>query len=387
MKSVLILGGGFAGVEAGIFLKKGGFDVTLVSDRDYLYMYPISIWIPTGAMKPEKAKISLEELSRIHKFTFIHDEVRKIEAKNQKVYLRNRELRYDYLVVAMGSHKLKPKGREHFLSICGEPDEALAIKEKIDSLLKKKSGNIAIGFGGNPRDTSTVRGGPAFEVLFNIHHLLKRKGVRKNFELTFFAPMAQPGARMGQKALKMTDVYLNKLDIKKHYGKKIKEFVADGVVFEDDSRLESDFTMFIPAGDGHAALKESDLPLSDSGFIRIDDHCQVEGRPNVFAIGDVAALEGPEWRAKQGHIAEVMAKTAVFNIESMEKQSPARRGYREHLNILCVMDSGNGASIVYRDEKREFMLPLPIIGHWMKQAWGVYYKLTKKKKIFRLPGL
>ncbi len=39
MKSVLILGGGFAGVEAGIFLKKGGFDVTLVSDRDYLYMY------------------------------------------------------------------------------------------------------------------------------------------------------------------------------------------------------------------------------------------------------------------------------------------------------------------------------------------------------------
>jgi sulfide:quinone oxidoreductase len=42
MKNVLILGGGFAGLESAIFLKKYGFDVTLVSDRSYLYVYPIS---------------------------------------------------------------------------------------------------------------------------------------------------------------------------------------------------------------------------------------------------------------------------------------------------------------------------------------------------------
>jgi len=45
---VLILGGGFAGVEAAIFLRKEGYSVTLVSDRDYFYIYPTSIWIPTG---------------------------------------------------------------------------------------------------------------------------------------------------------------------------------------------------------------------------------------------------------------------------------------------------------------------------------------------------
>jgi sulfide:quinone oxidoreductase len=387
MKNIIVLGGGFAGIEASIFLKKQGFDVTLVSNRDYLYIYPISIWIPTGALSPEKAKISLVELSKIHKFKYIIDAVKKIEVKNRKVHLQNRELNYDYLLIALGSHKLKPKGREHFLSICGEPEEAMAIKSKIDSLLQKKSGKIAIGFAGNPQDVSTVRGGPAFEVLFNIHHLLKRKGMRKNFELTFFAPMAEPGARMGRKALKMMDVYIERLGIRKHYGKKIKEFVADGIVFEDDSKLESDFTMFIPAGDGHAVIKESDLPLNEAGFVKINDHCQVEDFPDVFAIGDVAEITGPDWRAKQGHIAEVMARTAAFNIHSIETRNSERRGYREHLNILCVMDSGNGATFVYRDDKREFIVPLPVIGHWMKQAWGVYYKLTKRKKIFRLPGL
>jgi sulfide:quinone oxidoreductase len=387
MKKVVIAGGGFAGVEAAIFLRKQGFDVTLVSNRDYLYLYPISIWIPTGALKAEKAMVSLEELSMIHKFTLIINEVTRIDAKKRTVHLWGASVGYDYLVVAIGSHKLKPRGREHFLSICGDPEEALAIKAKIDSLLEKKGGKIAVGFAGNPHDVSAVRGGPAFEVLFNIHHLLKRKGLLKNFEISFFTPMNEPGARMGKKAVKMMDVYLDKLGIKKHYGKKIKEFTADGIVFEDDSKLESDLTMFIPAGDGHAVIKESDLPLNEAGFVRINDYCQAEGFPEVFAIGDVAEITGPDWRAKQGHTAELMARTAAFNIAAIERGSFERQGYRGHLNILCVMDSGDGANFVYRDAKREFIIPLPIIGHWLKKAWGIYYNLSKRKKIFRLPGL
>jgi len=46
-KKVLILGGGIAGVEAAIQLRKKGFEVSLISNRDFLYVYPISIWIPT----------------------------------------------------------------------------------------------------------------------------------------------------------------------------------------------------------------------------------------------------------------------------------------------------------------------------------------------------
>jgi sulfide:quinone oxidoreductase len=49
MMKVLIIGGGFAGLQATIELQKNNhFDVTLVSERDYLYIYPISIWIPVN---------------------------------------------------------------------------------------------------------------------------------------------------------------------------------------------------------------------------------------------------------------------------------------------------------------------------------------------------
>ena len=391
-KRVLILGGGFAGLEAAIFLRKAKFDVTLISDRDYFYIYPTSIWIPTGEAKFEDVSIPLKDLSDAHGFELIIDSVEEIYAKEKRVVCQNGEYSCDYLIIAIGSGKMEHKGSENFLSICGDPKESLAIKEQIDALIKKGSGKIAMGFGGNPKDPSNVRGGPAFEVLFNVHNQLKKLGIRDNFELTFFAPMEKPGQRMGKQALKMMDIFFKKLNIKTHFGKKIKAFESDGIIFEDDSKLESDFTMFIPAGNGHKVFQNSDLPLNEAGLIKINDYCEVVAEDGTlyektFAIGDSAALEGPDWRAKQGHIAEVMARNTAFNIEQIEKGGSERKGYKEHLNILCVMDSGDGAAFVYRDNKGGKMIPLPIIGHWLKKGWGWYCRNSKLGKIPRIPGM
>jgi sulfide:quinone oxidoreductase len=386
-KKILVLGGGFAGLEAAIFLRKNNYDVTLISDRDFFYIYPTSIWIPTGEATMEDVSIPLQDLANAHGFELVVDKVESINAKEKLVKTTNNEFKAEYLIVAIGSGKMQHKGNEHFLSICGKPEEAPQIKEKIDALIEKGSGKIAMGFGGNPKDPSNVRGGPAFEVLFNVHNELKKKGIRDNFELTFFAPMEKPGARMGEQALKMMDMYFNRLNIKKHFGKKITEFVEDGIIFEDGSKLESDFTMFIPAGDGHDVIRNSDLNLNEAGFVKINDYCEAEGFEKVYAIGDSAALEGPDWRAKQGHIAEVMARNTAHNIDVEEKGTGEKKGYKDHLNILCVMDSGDGAAFVYRDNKGGKMIPLPIIGHWLKKGWGWYCRNSKLGKIPRIPGM
>ena len=389
MKKVLVLGGGFAGIESAIFLKKNNYEVTVVSDREFFYIYPTSIWIPTGECDFEDICINLEELQAAHGFDLIVDEVNNIEAKERCVTLKSGRILkdFDILVIAMGAAKMKPKGVENTLSICGAPSAALLIKERLHTLIQKGSGRIAFGFGGNPNDTSAVRGGPGFELLFNVHNLLKKKGIRENFELTFFAPMEQPGERMGEKALKMMDITFKRTNIKKHFGKKIKSFEDDGVVFEDESKLLSDFIMFIPAGDGHDVVKNSDLPKNSAGFISINDFCEVEGLENIYAVGDIAAIEGPNWRAKQGHVAEVMARNTAYNIQAKENNSSHKKGYQEHLNILCVMDSGDGAAFIYRDDKKAAMIPMPIFGHWLKKGWGKYCRLSKLGKIPRIPGM
>ena len=389
MAKVLVLGGGFAGVEAAIYLRKHDLDVTLVSDRDFFYIYPTSIWIPTGDATMEDVSVPLDKLAFAHGFKVIVDPVTALDPKAKRVTLASgRRLEgHDYIVVAMGQEKIVHEGMEHTLSICGKPEEATALYERLDALVQKGSGKLAFGFGGNPKDSSAVRGGPAFEVLFNVHDYLKKKGLRDKFELTFFAPMEKPGQKMGEKALVMMDKMFGMTDIRKKVGSKITRFVEDGVLFEDGTKLESDLTMFISAGTGHSILKASGLPLSDAGFVVTNEYNEVEGFEGIYAIGDSASLMGPEWRAKQGHVAEVMARNTAHNIWMDIQHIDSKESYMHHLNILCVMDTGNGAAFVYRDNKGGKMIPMPVIGHWMKKGWGWYCRNSKLGKIPRLPGM
>ncbi len=389
MKNVVIIGGGIAGVEAAIYYRKEGFEVELISDRSYVFIYPIAIWIPVRTSRFEDVAYSLDKIAARHKFTLTVDEVVSINASEKTIILKEGGARQvEHLVIATGAAKVKHEGLEHTLSICGAPEQSILLKDKIDALIAKGSGKIAFGFGGNPNDPSGVRGGPGFELFFNLHHRLKKLGIRENYEMTFFAPMPEPGARMGAKALKMMEMMFKRNNFGTRYGKKIKRFDENGVIFEDESRLESDLTMFIPAGNGSELVLNSDLPKNNAGFIRVNNFCEIESVEGWYAIGDAAALVGPDWKAKQGHIAEVMARNAAHNSAiAYGLKSGDKKTYEDHLNILCVMDMGNGAGFVYRDDKKALLIPMPIIGHWMKIGWGWYYKLSKMGYIPRIPGM
>ncbi len=389
MKKIVVLGSGIAGIEAVIFLRKYNFDVELISDRDYLFIYPISIWLPTKEKNFNDVIIPIEKLSKVHGFKFTKDKVIKVNKDSFELEKGGEIKGYDYLVIAIGQEKLKHKGIEYTYSICSNPEETISYTKKLDEIITtKKAGKLAFGFGGNPKAKEAVRGGPVFEVLFNIDYYLRKLNIRDNFELTFFAPMPKPGERLGEKALNMMDMMFKKLNIKSITGKKIVEFLPDGIVFEDGTKIDSDLTLFVPAGDGHSAIKNGDLPKTEAGFIIIERDNRVKDCENIYAIGDCVSLEGPEWKAKQGHLAEVMARNVAFNIalkEGLEKETP--KVYTDHINIMCLMDMGNGGGLAYRDDKKAMLIPLPIIGHWMKKGWGIYYKLSKLGKIPRLPGM
>jgi sulfide:quinone oxidoreductase len=266
---------------------------------------------------------------------------------------------------------------EHTATIWGAPKDTVAVSERLNALIEKGQGRIAVGFGGNPADPSAIRGGPAFEVMFNIVHLLKRLGLRERFELSFFAPMPSPGARMGDKAAATVRKQLEAAGVKLYFGKKLESFDVQVVNIEGGTHVDADLVVYVPGGAGHPQLANSGLPLNEAGFVRIDESCTVDGYDNVYAIGDVAALQGPEWRAKQGHLAEMMARVAASAIVLRARGELPHESYLEHMSIICLMDSGNGAAFVHRNARHARVVPLPIVGHWLKKAWGCYYRLTK----------
>ncbi|HSN90237.1 MAG TPA: FAD-dependent oxidoreductase, partial [Anaeromyxobacteraceae bacterium] len=295
-RTALVLGGGFGGLEAAIQLRRRKFEVTLVSNRPRLFVYPTSIWVVTGERRLDQVTLDLADLARRHGFAFRTGTVQSIDAAGRAAVVDGERLAADHLVVAMGGDKLRPKGAEHTHTICGAPEQTERLRDALAARLARGSGRIAMGFGGNPKDPSAVRGGPAFELMFNVDTLLRRRGLRDRFELTFFAPMASPGARMGEKAVGAIQGMFGRLGIGMRFGKKISSFEPGGVGFEDGSRLEADLVVFVPAGEGHAVVKASALPRNEAGFVKIDGGCAVPGFPGVWAVGDAAALEGPDWR-------------------------------------------------------------------------------------------
>ncbi len=199
--------------------------------------------------------------------------------------------------------------------------------------------------------------------------------------------MEKPGQKMGEKALVMMDKMFERTNISKKVGSKITSFDEKGINFEDGEKIASDLTMFISAGKGHSVLEASDLPLSEAGFVVTNEYNEVEGFEGIYAIGDSASLMGPKWRAKQGHVAEVMARNIAYNIFQHAQKIDSKRSYEEHLNILCVMDTGDGAGFVFRNNKGGVMISMPFVGHWMKKGWGWYCKNSKLGKIPRIPGM
>lgn len=388
LPKALVLGGGFGGVQAAMELAgTHRFQVSLVSERPFLHLFPTSIWIPTRGIRTDQTRVPLSDIAKANGFTLVNGAVTAIDAAANSVQTSAGTLAYDYLVIALGSGKLKPAGVEHSESLCAGPEAALTLRDQLDALIAAGSGRIAVGFGGNPKDPSAVRGGPAFEFLFNLDHLLRRRGLRGRFELTFFAPMEQPGVRMGKQAFESLGPELAKRGIGRHVGVPIAGFAAHAVEFVDGSTLDADLVMFIPAGTGHPVLTDSGLATTAAGFLDIDQGCLVSGTSNVYAVGDSAAMAGPDWRAKQGHMAEVMARVAAHNITESEVGSAQRDSYLGQVSLVCLMDLGNGANLVYRKADKQGMIRLPIIGHWAKRAWGWYSAANKLRRFPRLPGL
>jgi len=61
---------------------------------------------------------------------------------------------------------------------------------------------------------------------------------------------------------------------------------------------------------------------------------------------------------------------------------------RDRLDALIASGSGSIAvGFGDRGHKRNYVIPVPVIGHWMKQGWGTYAGLTKLGRFRQLPGL
>jgi sulfide:quinone oxidoreductase len=367
---IVILGAGFAALTAARQLRRHApqAHITLVAPKAEFVYLPSLIWVPTGIRKGSDLVLPLARFIADHQLNFLAASVTGLKGNGRTVITDKGEIPNDALIIATGGRFLKGMpGIEHALTLCEGVTAAEAIGER---LRKMDGGHIAFGFGGNPKEPSAMRGGPMFELLFGVETWLRQQGKRERFTLTFFNAAAEPGKRLGDKAVKGLLAEMQKRDIHTHLGHKISGFTAQGIETEGGT-LPSDLILFMPGLTGPTWLENSGLPLSSGGFIQADEFCRVPGNPNVYVAGDSGSFPGPDWLPKQAHMADLQAKAAVQNLLlELEGKPPVARPKTE---LICIVDSGNSGILVYRDEKRAWLLPASRIFHWAKRLFESHY--------------
>ncbi|CAB5504501.1 NAD(P)/FAD-dependent oxidoreductase [Bathymodiolus thermophilus thioautotrophic gill symbiont] len=370
MKNITIIGSGFAGLTAVRMLRKKDkiAKITLISPKAELVYMPSLIWIPSGAANKKDVVVPLGNFFRRLNVRHVSGEVIGLENDGRVVVLNNNvKIDNDALIIASGGQFIKElPGIEHTITPCEGLNAAQAIRNRIKAL---DSGNIAIGFAGNPKEPSAMRGGPMFEFLFGLDTQLRQEGRRDKFNITFFTPAEKPGARLGEKAVKKLLNEMKKRNINTHLGHKIKAFEADKVITEKGD-IPADFILFMPGMTGNTWFDNTDLARSEGGLIKADKFCQTSLK-NVFVAGDSGSFPGPEWMPKQAHMADLQAEAATHNMLDALNDKPASHTFK--IELMCIVDSNYKGMYISRTMTGGLVLPNLRLFHFAKRLFGWWY--------------
>lgn len=367
---ITVIGAGFGALSTIRELRKRDRSarITLIAPRAELHYLPGIIWIPSGLRTREQLIVPLASFLKRMDVQFHAAEVTGLSADHRTVLTTAGEIVNDGLVIASGGRFLKKlPGIEHAITPCEGITAAESLRDRLRDL---QGGTIAVGFAGNPNEPSAVRGGPMFEFLFGIDEQLRREGRRNRFDLVFFNPSKEPGARLGPKAVKHLLIQMDKRGIRTHLGHKMKGFETNRVLTEGGS-FPADLILFMPGMTGNAWFDQTDLARSPGGLLQADAQCRVVGSERVYVVGDSGSFPGPDWMPKQAHMADLQAAAAAENLLAALRGKIPRATFK--VELICIIDAIDHGTVVFRNEARQIILPSSRLFHWAKRIFEVKY--------------
>ncbi len=301
-KKVLIVGAGYAGIEAALTLnkkkKKEDIEITLVDKNDYHTLLTELHEVAGNRISEEGIRISLRSIFKYTSVNVVMDEIVSFDLDNNKACSKERVYEYDYLILAMGSTPNFfgiPGLAEHAFTLWSYED-AIKIREHIKkcfTLASQETDKDA-----RRRLLSFVVAGAGFTGVEMIGELAiwskslcrEYKIDPKEVRLVVVDMLPRILNNLKESNSAKAHKYLEKkLKVEVMLNTKIKEATDKGIVFENG---KVDAATVIWAA-GIKAVDEADnLNLEKSGRqfrLKVDEYCRTE-YPNVYSVGDQGGL-------------------------------------------------------------------------------------------------
>ncbi|UYQ91006.1 NAD(P)/FAD-dependent oxidoreductase [Chitinophaga horti] len=303
-KRVVIIGGGFAGLELAKTLSKADLQIVLIDKNNYHTFQPLLYQVATAGLE---ASSIIHPYRRImqdqENFFFRMAEAQSIDTATNTLETSIGFIRYDYLVIATGA-------TANFYGNTVLQEKAISLKSIEDALLLRNTiiSNFEKALQVNDEeqlnslmDFVIVGGGPTgVEIAGALSELRKHvfpKGFRELDFVNMDIHLIQSGPDllkgMSPKASKKAYEYLEGFGVKVWLNRRVKSFDGYKVTLDNGEQLCSRILIWA-AGVTGAPVEGLKAESMKGNQYLVDQYNRVSGYDNIFALGDIAAMVSPE---------------------------------------------------------------------------------------------
>jgi NADH dehydrogenase len=298
---VVIVGGGFGGIQTAVKLRKAPVQVTVVDRNNHHLFQPLLYQVASAVLSPGDIAEPIRGVLRKQKNSAVLlAEVGGVDLEARRVRCGDRWLEYDYLVLAAGV-KTSYFGHDEWA------DAAPGLKTLNDALEIRR--RILMAFeraewSANPDERRrlltfvVVGGGPTGVELVGALSEIARQALLDDFRnidpsearvvlvegndriLSSF-----PGS-LPDKALRA----LHKVGVEVRLGERVTRLDHRGVVVGTEE-IEAETVLWAAGVRAEAIGGKLEVPLDRSGRVIVEDDLSIPGHPEVFVIGDLAHFE------------------------------------------------------------------------------------------------
>jgi NADH dehydrogenase len=306
---VVIVGGGFGGLELIKSLRKADVQVVLLDKNNYHTFQPLLYQVATSALEETSVAAPYRKVFQGQKnFYYRMAEVQRVIPEEKRLETTISDVHYDYLVIATGSRS-NYFGNEGLI-ISSMPmktiDQALDLRSMIlqnfekalvlSNPRKKQSHMNFVIAGGGP--TGVELAGALGELK---HHIFPKDYPeldlsQMNIYLVQSSDRLLPALR--PKASRKAKAYLEQLGVTVLLNTRVQDYSGDYVQTNTDVDLTAR-TLIWTAGVIGAPIEGLDRAIGKGDRILVDDRNRVQGYEDIYAIGDVAAMISEDY--PKGH--------------------------------------------------------------------------------------
>lgn len=308
---VVIIGGGFAGINLAKTIANKSLQVVLIDKHNYHTFQPLLYQVSSSGLEPDSIAYPLRKIIKKHKTSFFRlAEVNEIQPEQKNIKTSIGDLTYDYLVLATGT-------KTNFFGNKEVENNSMPMKSvpqalNIRSLILQNFEKAAIANTKEEREAYLnfviVGGGPTGVELAGAIAELKNNILPRDYHdlnptdmhihLLEGSPRVLPP--MSEHASKKAEKFLKALGVKVHCNTLVTGYNGLDVTTNSDLKMQSE-TLIWAAGVTGApvgGLNASAL-VDRANRYKVNEFNQVEGYDNIFAIGDIALMTSEDY--PKGH--------------------------------------------------------------------------------------